>query len=103
MLVHWNSHLNIANMENEVYSERSMPMHSLCSIFFFCVRYSIIISLLLQRYLLNKHEFILQCITTFYISRFTRIGNDSLAADYSYVLVYHHVFNMNAFSDHNIS
>ena len=36
MLVHWNSHFNIANMENEVYSERSMSMHSLCSIFFFC-------------------------------------------------------------------
>ena len=38
MLVHWNSHFNIANMENEVYSERSMSMHSLCSIFFFCWR-----------------------------------------------------------------
>ena len=36
MLVHWNSHFNIANMENKVYSERSMSMHSLCSIFFFC-------------------------------------------------------------------
>ena len=35
MLVHRNSHFNIANMENEVYSERSMSMHSLCSIFFF--------------------------------------------------------------------
>ena len=38
MLVHWNSHFNIANMENEVYSERSMSMHSLCSILFFCWR-----------------------------------------------------------------
>ena len=36
MLVHWNSHFNIANMVNEVYSERSMSMHSLCSILFFC-------------------------------------------------------------------
>ena len=36
MLVIWNSHFNIANMENEVYSERSMSMHSLCSILFFC-------------------------------------------------------------------
>ena len=36
MLVHWNSHFNIADMENEVYSERSMSMHSLCRIFFFC-------------------------------------------------------------------
>ena len=35
MLVHWNSHFNIANMENEVYSERSMSMHSLCSIILF--------------------------------------------------------------------
>ena len=35
MLVHWNSHFNIANMENEVYSERSMSMHSLYSILFF--------------------------------------------------------------------
>ena len=35
MLVHWNSHFNIANMENEVYSERSMSMHSLCRILFF--------------------------------------------------------------------
>ena len=36
MLVQWDSHFNIANMENEVYSERSMSMHSLCSILFFC-------------------------------------------------------------------
>ena len=36
MLVHWNSYFNVANMENEVYSERSMSMHSLCSILFFC-------------------------------------------------------------------
>ena len=36
MLVHWNSHFHAANMENEVYSERSMSMRSLCSIFFFC-------------------------------------------------------------------
>ena len=35
MLVHWNSHFDLANMENEVYSERSMSMHSLCSILFF--------------------------------------------------------------------
>ena len=35
MLVHRNSHFNIANMENEVYSERSMSMHSLCRILFF--------------------------------------------------------------------
>ncbi len=34
MLVHWNSYFNVANMENEVYSERSKSMHSLCSIFF---------------------------------------------------------------------
>ena len=34
MLVHWDSHFEIANMENEVYSERSMSMHSLCSILF---------------------------------------------------------------------
>ena len=33
MLVHWNSYFNVANMENEVYSERSKSMHSLCSIF----------------------------------------------------------------------
>ena len=38
ILVHGNSHFNAANMENEVYSERSMSMHSLCSIFFFCCR-----------------------------------------------------------------
>ena len=37
MLVHWNSHFNITNMENEVYSERFMSMHSLCSIFFSAV------------------------------------------------------------------
>ena len=36
MLVQWDLHFNIANMENEVYSERSMSMHSLCSILFFC-------------------------------------------------------------------
>ena len=35
MLVHWNSHFDLANMENEVYSERSMSMHSLCRILFF--------------------------------------------------------------------
>ena len=29
MLVHWNSHFNITNMENEMYSERSMSMHKL--------------------------------------------------------------------------
>ena len=45
MLVHWNSHFNIANMENEVYSERSMSMHSLCSILFFrCLIRSVIFS-----------------------------------------------------------
>ena len=36
MLVQRDSHFNIANMENEVYSERSMSMHSLCSILFSC-------------------------------------------------------------------
>ena len=35
MLVQRDSHFNIANMENEVYSERSMSMYSLCSIIFF--------------------------------------------------------------------
>ena len=35
MLVHWNSHFHPTNMENEVYSERSMSMHSLCSIILF--------------------------------------------------------------------
>ncbi len=34
MLVHWNSHFNIANMKNEVYSERSMSMHSFAVSFF---------------------------------------------------------------------
>ena len=45
MLVHWNSHFNIANMENEVYSERSMSMHSLCRILFFrCLIRSVVFS-----------------------------------------------------------
>ena len=45
MLVHWNSHFNITNMENEVYSERYMSMHSLCIILFFrCLIRSINIS-----------------------------------------------------------
>ena len=43
MLVHWNSHFNITNMENEVYSERYMSMHSLCIILFFrCLIQSVI-------------------------------------------------------------
>ena len=36
MLVHRNLHFDFINMENEVYSERFMSMHSLCSILFFC-------------------------------------------------------------------
>ena len=36
MLVQRDLHFNIANMENEVYSERSMSMHSLCSILCLC-------------------------------------------------------------------
>ena len=43
MLVQRDLHFNIANMENEVYSERSMSMHSLCSIIFFrCLIRSVI-------------------------------------------------------------
>ena len=45
MLVHWNSYFNVANMENEVYSERSMSMHSLCRILFFrCLIRSVVFS-----------------------------------------------------------
>ena len=36
MLVQRDLHFNIANMENEVYSERFMSMHSLCSILCLC-------------------------------------------------------------------
>lgn len=44
-------------MENEVYSERSMPMHSLCSIFFFCCRIRSVQFLPLQRHPFNKHSY----------------------------------------------
>ena len=45
MLVQWDSYFDLANMENEVYSERSMSMHSLCSLLFFrCLIRSVIFS-----------------------------------------------------------
>ena len=48
-----NSHFHPANMENEVYSERSMSMHSLCSIILFrCLIQSVNLSF--------RHSVILQ-------------------------------------------
>ena len=57
MLVHWNSHFDLANMENEVYSERSMSMHSLCSILFFrCLIQSVFFSFA-AAISFNKHSY----------------------------------------------
>ena len=57
MLVHWNSHFNIANMENEVYSERSMSMHSLCSILLFCCLIRSVIFSSAAASSFNKHSY----------------------------------------------
>ena len=57
MLVQWDSHFDITNMENEVYSERSMSMHSLCSILCFrCPIRSVILSSA-AAISLNKHSY----------------------------------------------
>ena len=56
ILVQWDSYFNIANMENEVYSERSMSMHSLCSILFFCCLIQLVIFLLTAASSFNKHS-----------------------------------------------
>ena len=56
MLVHWNSHFNITNMENEVYSERYMSMHSLCIILFFRCLIQSVIFLLTAASSFNKHS-----------------------------------------------
>ena len=56
MLVQWNSHFDLANMENEVYSERSMSMHSLCRILFFCCLIRSVIFLLTAASSFNKHS-----------------------------------------------
>ena len=57
MLVHWNSHFDLANMENEVYSERSMSMHSLCRFLFFrCLIRSVVI-LFSTATSFNKHSY----------------------------------------------
>ena len=56
MLVHWNSHFNIANMENKVYSERSMSVHSLCSILFFRCSIRSVVILFSAAAFFNKHS-----------------------------------------------
>ena len=57
MLVHRNSHFNIANMENEVYSERSMSMHSLCRILFFRCLIQSVVSPSAAASSFNKHSY----------------------------------------------
>ena len=57
MLVQWDSHFNIANMENEVYSERSMSMHSLCRILFFRCRIRSVVSPSAAASSFNKHSY----------------------------------------------
>ena len=57
MLVHWNSHFHPVNMEDEVYSERSMSMHSLCSIILFrcLIRSAVFSSAAASSF--NKHSY----------------------------------------------
>ena len=57
MLVHWNSHFDLANMENEVYSERSMSMHSLCRILFFRCLIRSAVFLSVAAFSSNKHSY----------------------------------------------